>query len=79
MNTKKATYAILAGIAIVLSLSVVVASSMVTPALAKISPRHCENGGGQEPPGQQPTCHGEGLTQEPATNPAGSAPPGQNK
>ena len=47
-------------------------------ASAKITPRSCENGGGQLPPGQQPTCKGGGLTQNPALNPAGHAPPGQN-
>jgi hypothetical protein len=49
------------------------------PASAKITPRSCENNGGQLPPGQQPTCQGGGLTQNPATNPAGHAPPGQNQ
>jgi hypothetical protein len=48
-------------------------------ASAKITPRHCENGGGNSPPGQQPDCKGGGLTQEPATNPTGFAPPGQNR
>jgi hypothetical protein len=38
-------------------------------AFAKISPRSCENGGGQNPPGQQPGCKGEGLDQNPATAP----------
>ena len=46
-------------------------------AFAKITPASCENAGGNEPPGQQPTCQGSGLTQNPATNPAGHAPPGQ--
>jgi hypothetical protein len=54
----------------------VVASAGV--ASAKITPRSCENGGGQLPPGQQPDCKGGGLDQNPATNPAGHAPPGQN-
>jgi hypothetical protein len=48
-----------------------------SPASAKIAPASCENGGGQEPAGQQPVCKGGGLTQEPATNPAGHAPAGQ--
>ena len=44
---------------------------------AKISPPNCTNNGGQQPGGQQPTCTGGGLTQNPAENPAGHAPPGQ--
>jgi hypothetical protein len=48
-----------------------------TPALAKISPPSCTNGGGNEPGGQQPTCNGGGLTQNPAENPSGHPPPGQ--
>jgi hypothetical protein len=53
-----------------------VAFAKITPA----QPPSCENGGGNEPGGQQPTCNGEGLTQNPATpakNPAGNEPPGQ--
>jgi hypothetical protein len=53
-------------------------------AFAKITPAQppsCENGGGQQPGGQQPNCKGGGLKQNdptPATNPSGKAPPGQN-
>jgi hypothetical protein len=57
-----------------------------TPAFAKITQETtdtgCTNGGGNSPGGQQPSCQGEGLTQETETenvNPSGSAPPGQNK
>jgi hypothetical protein len=53
-----------------------VAFAKITPA----QPPSCVNGGGHQPGGQQPTCTGEGLTQnpaKPATNPAGHAPPGQ--
>jgi hypothetical protein len=46
-------------------------------AVAKITPPQCETSSGQTPPGQQPTCQGGGLEQQPATNPAGNAPPGQ--
>jgi hypothetical protein len=51
------------------------------PAAAKIRPVDvsCDNNGGQQPPGQQPTCTGGGLTQNTENqNPAGHAPPGQN-
>ena len=80
-TSKSTTYAILAGIAVALSLAVVVTSSLVTPALAKISSvdTSCTNGGGQQPGGQQPTCSGGGLTQQTENqNPSGNAPPGQN-
>jgi hypothetical protein len=47
-------------------------------ASAKITPRSCVNNGGQQAPGQQPDCKGEGQTQNPALNPAGHPPPGHN-
>jgi hypothetical protein len=53
-----------------------VAFAKITPA----EPPSCENAGGNQPGGQQPTCTGGGLTQNestPATNPSGNAPPGQ--
>jgi hypothetical protein len=76
----------------VLAVALVVAAMLVAmamPAFAKITPGSpgtppsCENNGGQQPGGQQPTCTGGGLTQDPgtpptpATNPSGHAPPGQ--
>ena len=75
MNTK-ITLAIL-GLAAVLALAVA-----TTPAEAKITEEDiaCTNQGGNQPGGQQPSCTGGGLTQETENqNPAGSAPPGQNK
>jgi hypothetical protein len=50
-------------------------------AFAKISPvdTSCQNNGGNQPGGQQPSCTGGGLTQNTENqNPAGHAPPGQN-
>jgi len=82
MNTHKVTFAALAAMAVTLSVAMIV-SSLATPVQAKINPAtppSCENGGGNEPGGQQPNCQGEGLTQNPATpatNPAGNEPPGQ--
>ncbi len=81
MNTHKVTFAALAATAVVMAFAV--APTFMTSASAKITPAQppsCENQGGQQPPGQQPTCTGSGLTQNPptpATNPAGHAPPGQ--
>jgi hypothetical protein len=83
MNIHKVTFAALAAMAVTLSVAMLV-SSIATPVQAKINPAEppsCETGGGGNlPPGQQPECQGEGLTQnegKPATNPAGNEPPGQ--
>jgi hypothetical protein len=88
MNIHKVTFTALAAMAVTLSVAMLV-SSLATPVQAKITPGtpptppSCENNGGQQPPGQQPTCTGGGLEQNPgtpgtpATNPAGHAPPGQ--
>jgi hypothetical protein len=75
-NTHNVTFAALAALAVTLSVAMLV-SSLAAPVQAKISPANCTNNGGQQPGGQQPVCQGGGLTQEPATNPAGNAPPGQ--
>jgi hypothetical protein len=64
-------------IAAIVAASAVVAAVTAGGASAKITPANCENGGGNHPPGQQPVCTGQGLTENPALNPAGHAPPGQ--
>ena len=73
MNTSKVTFAALAAMAVVLSVAML-ASSVAAPVAAKITPV-CKNPGGQEPQGE---CRGAALTHE-NQNPAGHAPPGQNK
>ena len=81
MNTKT-TLAIIASLAV---LAAAITPGFLTQADAKITPAtppSCENPSGQQPGGQQPNCKGQGQTQNPATpatNPAGQAPPGQNK
>ena len=80
MTNIKTTSVIIAAIAI--GLVAMIAPLLTTPASAAISPTDtsCTNGGGNQPGGQQPTCSGSGLTQQTENqNPAGSAPPGQNK
>jgi hypothetical protein len=61
----------------VLAVALIMAAMFVAtamPAFAKITPV-CQNPGGQEPQGN---CQGQALTEE-NQNPAGKAPPGQNK
>jgi hypothetical protein len=79
----KVRFTALAAMAVTLSVAMLV-SSLATPVQAKITPAtppSCETpSGANQPPGQQPTCQSEGLTQNeatPATNPAGHEPPGQ--
>jgi hypothetical protein len=71
-------------IAIVAALGLAITTLATTNnmAYAKIAATDtsCTNSGGQQPGGQQPTYQGSGLTQQTENqNPAGSAPPGQNK
>jgi hypothetical protein len=65
-------------IAASMSLSVTgagIVSAKITPV-----PIACENSNGHRPPGQQPECKGKGHDQVSENqNPAGKAPPGQNK
>jgi len=84
----KVRFTALAAMAVTLSVAMLV-SSLATPVQARITPGtpgtppSCTNPSGHQPGGQQPTCQGEGLEQDPgtpptpATNPAGHAPPGQ--
>jgi hypothetical protein len=72
----KVRFTALAAMAVTLSVAMLV-SSLATPVQAKISDPSCTNGGGNEPGGQQPVCKGGGLEQNPAENPSGHAPPGQ--
>ena len=79
MIKQKTIFAIIAIVAAVGLGATVVTSNL---AYAKISSTDtsCSNGGGNEPGGQQPTCTGDGPTQNTENqNPARSAPPGQNK
>jgi methionine salvage enolase-phosphatase E1 len=71
-------------IAIVAAIGLTAATTLFISdsAQAKISSADtgCTNSGGNQPGGQQPSCQGSGLTQETENqNPAGEAPPGQNK
>ena len=67
-------------------LAAAITPTFLTQASAKITSQTtdtgCTNPAGKTPGGQQPTCEGEGLTQETETtnvNPSGAAPPGQNR
>jgi hypothetical protein len=76
---QKTIFAIVAAVAAI-GLAATVATSNLAYAKISSTDTSCENQGGNEPGGQQPTCTGGGLTQNTENqNPAGSAPPGQNK
>ena len=62
--------------------TVFLSPSIANSAFAKITEEDtsCTNKGGNNPGGQQPSCKGSSLTQDTENqNPAGTAPPGQNK
>jgi hypothetical protein len=80
MNNQKTMFAIIAIVAAVGLAATAVATSNLAYAKINSVDTSCSNGGGNQPGGQQPTCTGGGLTQNTENqNPAGSAPPGQNK
>jgi hypothetical protein len=60
------------------ALAIAMTVGPVSGAFAKITPPSCENPGGNLPAGQQPLRKGGGHTQNPATHPAGNAPPGSS-
>ena len=67
-------------VAVGIAASAVTANNLAYAKITPATPPSCTNGGGNQPGGQQPTCTGGGLTQNPgspATNPAGNPPPGQ--
>jgi hypothetical protein len=75
--------AILASVALAIGVITTATSNLAYAKINSVtSDTSCSNGGGNQPGGQQPSCTGSGLTQNTDTenqNPAGSAPPGQNK
>ena len=81
-NQTKTTFAIVAVVAAI-GLAAIVTSNLAYAKISSVTTdTGCTNGGGNSPGGQQPTCTGGGLDQQTTTenqNPAGSAPPGQNK
>jgi hypothetical protein len=80
MNKQKTIFAIVAVVAAVGLAATTVATSNTAYAAISSVDTDCTNQGGNSPGGQQPSCTGGGLTQETENqNPAGSAPPGQNK
>ena len=78
MITNKVTFAALAAIAVALSLAVVPALTSAAYAVPPGLREACENGGGNEPAGQQGKCNGNGL-EESVKNKAGHKPGGHNK
>jgi hypothetical protein len=80
MKNQRPIFAIIAILAVVGIAAIATATINLAYAKIKSTDTSCSNGGGNEPGGQQPTCTGGGLTQNTENqNPAGSAPPGQNK
>jgi hypothetical protein len=80
MKNQNTIFAIIAMVAAVGLAATTIALSNTAYAKINSVDTSCTNGGGNQPGGQQPTCTGGGLTQQSENqNPAGSAPPGQNK
>jgi hypothetical protein len=83
MNNQKTMFAIMAIIAAIGLGATVVTSNLAYAKISSVTTDSgCTNNGGGSPGGQQPSCTGSGLTQQTTSenqNPAGSAPPGQNK
>jgi hypothetical protein len=77
-TTHKMTFAALAAMAVALSLAVLPAFTTTTYAVPPGLREGCENQGGNEPPGQQGKCQGEGLNTF-VENRGGNRPPGQNR
>jgi hypothetical protein len=64
---------------VIFAITMAVGGGVATAKISSVD-TSCTNGGGNQPGGQQPSCTGGGLTQNSENqNPAGSAPPGQNK
>ena len=74
MNHPRTIFTIVAiAAAVGIAASAVIANNLAYAKITPGTPPSCTNDGGNEPGGQQPTCTGGGLTQNPgspSTNPA---------
>ena len=81
MNHPRTIFTIVAiAAAVGIAASAVIANNLAYAKITPATPPSCTNGPGHLPGGQQPTCTGGGLDQNPgsqAKNPAGNPPPGQ--